>query len=506
LKFPDRYILKNCRAVDFKNKRVRPVQIQVDREIIERILPINAAQIPGIITIDIKNRFVMPGFTDSHTHLMARGIELQRVDLGGCRSTDECLEKLRRHRERPEIFGSNWDESDWVKGRKEDLDRLTLDKISAKKPIIMRRVCGHFAICNTAALKRIGPKWKIVDRKRGYLYEDAALFLNLIFSPSDNMLEKGLELASEEALSMGVTSVHEITNIRNFKMFQKLRPRLRIRVALYTYWKVLDQVIEAGFQSGLGDNYLKFQGIKIFMDGSIGARTAAMNNPYPGTKNYGKLLVNEEQLKNMIKKAEDNSLQLIIHSLGDRATETVIQAFEKCRIKENRLRHRIEHLEVVSDRQIKRIARLGLIASMQPNFVRRWQQPGGLYEKYLGQAYRVMNPFRKVTDAGITLVFGSDSMPMGPLYGLTGATEHPFPANRLTPAEAFDGYTERPAYAVFEEGRKGRIEPGMFADLVVINKDPLTAATPALLKIEYVLVAGKSGSKHDRIPARPRQA
>jgi predicted amidohydrolase YtcJ len=104
-----------------------------------------------------------------------------------------------------------------------------------------------------------------------------------------------------------------------------------------------------------------------------------------------------------------------------------------------------------------------------------------------------MNPFRKVTDAGITLVFGSDSMPMGPLYGLTGATEHPFPANRLTPAEAFEGYTERPAYAVFEEGRKGRIESGMFADLVVINKDPLTAETPTLLKIEYVLVAGKSG-------------
>jgi hypothetical protein len=491
--FPEKYLLKNCQAVDFKNKRIRPVQILVDRGIIAKVLPANAAP-PGIRIIDLKNRFIIPGFTDSHTHLMARGVELQRVDLGGCRSADECLEKLRRHRDRPEIFGSNWDESVWSKGRKDDIDRLALDRISAAKPIIMRRVCGHFAICNTAALKRIGPMWKIVDRKRGYLYEDAALFLNLIFSPSDEMLEIGLDLATDEALSLGVTSVHEITNIRNFKMFQKLKSRLRIRVALYTYWEVLDQVIEAGFLSGLGDNYLKFQGIKIFMDGSIGARTAAMNQPYTGTKNYGKLLVSEERLENMIKKAEDNSLQLIIHSLGDRATETVIRAFENCRIKGNRLRHRIEHLEIVSDPQIKRIAKLELIASMQPNFVRRWQQPGGLYEKSLGRAYPAMNPFRKVIDAGIPLVFGSDSMPMGPLYGLTGATEHPFFANRLAPAEAFGCYTERPPYAVFDEGRKGRIETGMLADLVVLNENPLAGTVPTLLKIENVLVGGKPRS------------
>lgn len=493
MKFPERYILENCQVVDFKNNRVRSLKILVDREMIEKVLPAKAALPAGIKIVDLKGRFLIPGFTDSHTHLMARGIELQRIDLEGCRSADDCLEKLRSHRDRPEIFGSNWDESVWVKGRKDDIDRHALDKISAVKPIIMRRVCGHFAICNTAALKRIGPKWHIVDRKRGYLFEDAALFLNQIFSPSDEMLEKGLELATEEALSMGVTSVHEITNIRNFRMFQKLRSRLRLRISLYTYWEVLEQVIEAGFLSGLGDNYLKFQGIKIFMDGSIGAQTAAMIKPYPGTKNYGKLLVSEKQLANMTEKAEKNSLQLIIHSLGDRATETVIRAFENRRLRENRLRHRIEHLEVVNDRQIKRIARLGLIASMQPNFVRRWQQPGGLYEKCLGRSYPAMNPFRKVADAGIKLVFGSDSMPMGPLYGLAGAIGHPLPANRLSPAEAFRDYTERPAYAAFQEDRMGRIEPGMLADLVVLNKNPLAGSNLSLLKIENVLVAGKSG-------------
>jgi predicted amidohydrolase YtcJ len=274
-------------------------------------------------------------------------------------------------------------------------------------------------------------------------------------------------------------------------MFQTLRSRIRIRTALYAYWHVLDAVIEAGFHSGLGDNYLKFQGIKIFMDGSIGARTAAMIKPYPGTNNFGRLLVDKERLKKMIRKAEENSLQLIIHSLGDRATETVIRAFEDLKIKGGRLRHRIEHLEVVSDRQLERIARLGLVVSMQPNFTKRWQRPQGLYERYLGPGYRHMNPYRKVFAAGIPLVFGSDSMPMGPLYGIPGAIRHPDPLCRLDTAQAFRGYTERPAYAIFEEDRIGRIEPGMLCDLTVLDRDPLGASDPSLIKIENVIVDGK---------------
>jgi predicted amidohydrolase YtcJ len=487
----ERLILANCQAVDFAKGETRRVHINVDRDKIAKVIPGSTRLVRGIRALDLKGRYVIPGFTDSHAHLMAHGIELQRIDLGKCRSADDCLEKLRNHRDRPEIFGVNWDESGWVRGKKEDIDRSALDRINPAKPVIMRRVCGHFAIVNTPALKRIGPKWKIVDRKKGYLYEDAALFLNLIFSPSDEMLEKGLDMAMEEALSLGVTSLHEITNIRNFKMFQSLRSRLRVRVALYTYWEVLDAVIEAGFQSGIGDNYLKFQGIKIFMDGSIGARTAAMTKPYPGTNNSGKLLVDKERLKKMICKAEKNSLQLIIHSLGDRATETVIRAFEELRVKGDRLRHRIEHLEVVSDRQIERIARLGLYASMQPNFTRRWQQPEGLYEQYLGSGYRKMNPFRKVVAAGIPLVFGSDSMPMGPLFGLTGAIQHPNPSCRLDPARAFGAYTERPAYAVFEEGRIGRIETGMLCDLAVLDRNPLAVSDSSLIKVENVILGGQ---------------
>lgn len=485
--------LKNCAIVDFQKNTRRCAHILINREIIEKIVPVRTSIPAGIKTIDLKGKYVIPGFIDSHTHLMARGVEMQRVDLGECRSPEECLAKLRLGRDQPEIFGCNWDDSVWKKGKKEDLDRFSLDKLSRHKPVIMRRVCGHFAIVNTAALGKIGSNWSIVDRKRGYLYEDAALYLNQIFAPSDEMLEKGLDMAMAEALSRGVTSIHEITNIRNFMMFQKLQSRLRIRVALYVYSKTLEPVINAGFISGLGDNYLKFQGIKAFMDGSIGARTAALSKPYPGTKNRGRLLLTTYQLKKIIQKAEASSLQLIIHSLGDRATEIAVRAFEESGNKANKLRHRLEHIEIVDDPLMKRIARLGLIASMQPNFVQRWQQPGGLYERYLGRRYKTMNPFRKVIEHGIPLVFGSDSMPLDPRLGLSGAIDHPFSAGRLDPAEAFASYTNRPAYATFDEGRKGKIEAGMLADLVVLNNDPLAWVSPSLINIEKVLVGGRPG-------------
>ncbi len=201
-------------------------------------------------------------------------------------------------------------------------------------------------------------------------------------------------------------------------------------------------------------------------------------------------MISKPVLKRIIRKAESHGLQLIIHSLGDRATETVVQAFEETGLKNNLLRHRIEHLEVVDDRLLDRIRRLDLIASVQPNFTRRWQMPGGFYQQRLGRSYETMNPFRKIGQAGIKMVFGSDSMPIGPLIGLEGAINHPFPSGRLGPGEAFYRYTTAPAYATFEEGRKGTIAAGQLADLVVLDRDPLKATSPSLVKIKLVLVGG----------------
>lgn len=484
-------VLKNGHLIDLKTGFNQRAQLVVRNGLIMDILPPNQRLAQSLKTWDLRGGYVLPGFNDSHTHLVSRGIELQRIDLGSCRSPRECLDALAHQRRTEIIFGFNWDESCWRYGRVEDLNRESLDRIARDRPVIMRRVCGHRAVVNTAALKKIKPGWTKIDRKTGHLYENAALFLNEIFPPTEEMIENGLKLAMAEALAEGVTSVQEITIPRNFRILQQLRNHLSLRFAVYLYADSLEDITRTGFISGLGDNMLKFQGIKVFMDGSIGARTAALRQSYPNTRQRGKLLVSRRKLIKIIQQAQKYGLQLIIHSLGDRATETVIQAFEEIGFKNNILRHRIEHVELIDQNQIERIHQLGLMVSVQPNFVRRWQKPAGLYENRLGNRYQTMNPFRQFIRAGIRMIFGSDSMPLGPRYGMEGAVNHPMPLSRITAREALFSYTTAPAYATFEEKNKGAVKPGMLADLVVLEQDPIQTRPVTANKIKLVMVGGR---------------
>ncbi len=492
-------LLKNCKSINLNKNCIQECSIlinnnRISKLILNQSIAENLARFlhnncANFKIFDIQHNYILPGFTDSHTHLLAQGIELQRVDLSKCCSLDECIERMKKEKEREVILGVNWDESLWNKGKKDDLNRRMLDEVSKNKPVIMRRICGHFAVCNTKALDYISRDWKIVDRKNGWLYEDAALYLNRIFKPTFEMYKTGLELATKKALSMGITSIHEITDTNGFKIYQSLRERLKLRVALYLT-DGYPSVIDAGIQLNLGDDFLKFIGLKVFMDGSIGARTAALRRPYKNTKNRGKILISEKKLLNLIKLAQNNSIQLMIHSIGDRSTDLILKIFKLAGIGKNPRRHRLEHLEILDARQIKEIARLNLIASMQPNFL-RWQIPGNMYEKNLGRKYKNMNCFKKIKEAGIKLIFGSDCMPLGPLYGINLAVNHPFNENRLEPAEAINLYTQTPPFATFDEDKKGVIEEGRLADIIVIDKNPLVKENLNNIKILKIFVGGE---------------
>ncbi|MGQ9816480.1 MAG: amidohydrolase family protein [bacterium] len=489
--------LHNLFLVDSRKDVIRPVSILIcDNKIfrvyhnvsVTKIIKNLRQNFSDIQIYNLNGYYVIPGFTDSHTHLLAHGIERQRIDLSKCLSLTECLEKLNSKKNDAIIFGVNWDESTWLKGRREQLNRRVLDRISRNKPVIMRRICGHFAVCNTKALEFFSSKWHIVDKKNGYLYEDAALYLNQIFRPSFDMYKKAIDIAMEEALSLGITSIHEITDLHGFDCYQQFKEKLRIRVAIYLQ-NGLKQVNICSLQSNFGNDFLKFAGVKIFMDGSIGARTAAINKCYKNSKNRGKLLISEKQLCTIIDFAENHSIQLMIHSIGDRSTDTVLKVFRKIGLKTNRLRHRIEHLEILNRRNIRKMANLGLIASMQPNFL-RWQSLGNMYEKNLGLGYQQMNCFKRIKAAGIKLIFGSDCMPLGPINGIDHAINSPFDDVRLTPAEAIYLYTDAPSYATFDDDKKGKIEEGKFADLVVLNKNPLLKESYYDLKVLMVMVNG----------------
>jgi len=445
--------------------------------------------------IDLNGNYVAPGFIDSHTHLIARGIELQRIDLEGCRSLDNCLERLRSglHKEDEVVFGSNWDESAWDTPQLDILNRYTLDKISKRRPVIMRRICGHFAVVNTKALQLIPKKWKIINRKNGHLYEDAALNLDRIFPIGNSGLERAIELGSAEATAKGITSIHEITNPQRFRLLHKVHRNrgLKIRCAAYIKSQYLEDILASGMSSGFGNEMLRFAGIKVYLDGSVGARTAAFKQFYEKMRTRGMILLSIQELGTIIKTANDNGIQLMIHAIGDRAVAHALKAFKKHISKSNPLRHRLEHVEKLDSSSIRHMAEMNMVASMQPNFVKRWQQPGGLYEQYLGKRYKEMNCFRRLLEAGIKVIFGSDCMPLGPLYGIQGALTHPFPCGRLDPIDAFRLYTQEPAFATFEEDKKGAIEAGRFADLVVLDKNPLTEKNLDTIKIVMVFVGGR---------------
>jgi len=441
--------------------------------------------------VDLEGQYVIPGFTDAHTHLISSGIEMQRLDLDSCRSLDDCLQKVRAQAKKsPLVFASNWDETTWRRDEREKLSGHTLDRISKKKPIIMRRVCGHYAVVNTPALRRIDRQWQIVDRRHGLLYEDVVLNLNDIFTPGDSMLEKALVLATNKALRLGITSVHEIANPKRFRLLQKHHKTLKVRFSIYLNEKYHSAVVASGLRTGYGDGWLRFCGTKVFIDGSIGARTAALNQTYANSRQRGKLLFSARRLENLVRDAEKNGIQLMIHSIGDRSTDLVLDVLARNMDRRNPLRHRLEHIELLRDRAIKDIGRLSVIASMQPNFVRRWQAHQGFYSRVIGPRYLKMNCFRELLKARARVVFGSDCMPLGPIYGIEGALSHPSACGKLDVAEAFRLYTESAAYATFEEKMKGKMEPGYYADLVVLNKNPLEDRNLKELRIRSVMVGG----------------
>jgi predicted amidohydrolase YtcJ len=217
--------------------------------------------------------------------------------------------------------------------------------------------------------------------------------------------------------------------------------------------------------------------VKLFSDGSLGARTAALNSPYADLPDAtGLLLIERATLEELIRTAEAHAVPLAIHAIGDRAVGTVIAAFDRALDgRAGALNHRIEHLEMVSDRELEAMCRLGLTASMQPNFVGRWGLPGGMYEARLGSGrVRAMNPMKQVLSSGVRLALGSDAMPAGVVEGIRAAVQAPYSGQRLEPMEALRAVT-REAAAAGGDADSGWIRPGNRADFAILDVDPEVA-------------------------------
>ncbi|MFC2083186.1 amidohydrolase, partial [Candidatus Bipolaricaulota bacterium] len=270
---------------------------------------------------------------------------------------------------------------------------------------------------------------------------------------------------------LGITTVHTMTRLDYFEAFMERREQRRLRVTICPDVLSFDKLLAVGLKTGYGDAWLRFGGIKMFADGSIGAGNAAVSEPYING-GLGELNHKDAVLRDWVQTADRAGWQTAIHAIGDRAIEQVLQTHEELQTNPS-LRHRIEHFELPQESQLERVKKADLYLSMQPNFTANWSGPNSMYVDRLGaDRDRMSNPLRLVHDAGIPLAFGSDGMPPSPLFGLHGAANGAYSQQRLSIEEAVSCYTAGGARFAFEEDEKGNLRPGNVADLIVLDQDP----------------------------------
>jgi predicted amidohydrolase YtcJ len=454
----------------------------------------NQVEIPeDAEVIDVSGMTVIPGLIDAHHHFFMMGKEMMRkIDLSQTKSIEEAqkkiMEKLTVTKKGDWILAKGWDDSKWEDRRY--INKWDLDPFSPDHPVVLTRVCGHLITLNSKAMEIAGitkdtsdPQGGQIDRSQDGeptgVIRDAEQLINPFIPPEtqEQRLE-GLKFANDLALSLGCTGVHDAKLGRvGISAYQSALEEgiLKIRVNIMWRFDLAESIYSMGLQTSFGSHMLRLGPAKIFIDGSIGARTAALYEPYeddPSAK--GLTMISTEELNAMINKIHDQGSQVAVHAIGDYGIDLVINAIEAALKSSPRKdhRHRIEHCELLSSDQIERISRLGIVASMQPNFAGEWSGPDSLYEARLGKRrMRQNNPFRALLDEGVRIPFGSDGMPFNPMYGIHSAVNHPIKNSRITVEEAVKGFTLDAAFSSFEEGVKGSIEPGKLADITVLERD-----------------------------------
>jgi predicted amidohydrolase YtcJ len=468
---------------------------------------------PHTRVIDLHGRFAMPGFNDAHLHLASAGVAKLTVDFTGAKSLAEFQQRIRdalkNYKPGEWITGRGWDHTLWPEKRFPT--RWDLDGVSKDHPMIFWRLDGHVAVANSLALKIAGitketpdpPGSHIVHDEKtgepnGMLEEDAAMSLvsKHVPPPSHEFRKRAIQLALADAVAHGVTSIQDYSTWADFLVYRELKNegKLPLRITEWlTFMDPLPKLEEQRRDGGTTDPWLKTGTLKAFMDGSLGSRTAAMLAPYsddPSTS--GILRVDPAELNKMSIARDKAGFQLNFHAIGDRANRVALDAFAAVLAANGPRdrRDRVEHAQIVAPEDFARFAQLHVIASMQPVHLlddERWAGARIGPERSKG-AY-AWNTMRK---DGVRLAFGTDYpvAPIDPLRGLYACVTRELPdggpPGGWEPQEKLpmDGcvydYTTASAYAEFEEARKGRLKPGMFADIVVYPQD-ITHMPPAEL-------------------------
>ncbi|WP_130891291.1 amidohydrolase [Fusobacterium ulcerans] len=437
----------------------------------------------GVNIINLEGKTVLPGFYDCNVHAVQNGIGHYCIKIE-TKKREEFLKRLQKtvkEYKRNQLIwciGFNWEE-------KERLNRWDLDKISSLHPIVVSKDEIHSTIVNTYAynLLAIPSTLNGVEKDEkgmptGYLFGEASgfarkkiqkLFINY------KMKEQAMKMTVEEALRNGVTTMNAMEggaffDDEDIDIVQRYEKKNKIDLSIYAQNTDIEKAVEFGLEK-IGGNF--------YLDGTISSKTAALYEPYENELgNYGILYFTQEELNRFVLDAHKKNMQIALSCIGERAIDQALEAYEnaiKIYGRKNH-RHRLEHFVLPNDEQIKRAVQLGLIFSMQPGYDNKWGGKNGKYIKNIGERYKRANPIGKIIKFGGVVVGGSESniTPLSPIYGIYSAINHTEEENRINIDEAIKIYTVNAAYANFEEKRKGKIERGFDADLVVLDRDIFT--------------------------------
>ena len=455
----------------------------------------------SVKTLDLRQRVVIPGLSDSHVHLLGYGKFLRTLDLTRTRSVQQLhrvvAKAAKRLPKKAWVTGRGWDQENLKEHRflnRQDLATFT------SHPVFLRRICGHVAVANDLALSlaRISRETRdpeggeiardpLSGEPTGLLKESAVELVERSIPETDSNIKESLIYAAQRLLRLGLTSLHCIVeNSAELKILHSLKNEGKIKQSIYAILPLglLDQVSAMGLTGDRRAGEFRTGAFKVYLDGSLGARTAALSEPYSDDpSNVGMLRLDFDQIIDAIEKASSSGFQLCAHAIGDRAVEAAVSAFEKTLspAESRPLRHRIEHCSLTRLSLIRRMRRAGLVASVQPPFIYSdsWASER-LGSRRVGSLY----PFRSMLRAGLNVAFGSDCPAdnPNPFKGLWAAAARPgsTPSQRLSVSAGLACYTYGSAFASFSEGETGTLEPGKRADMVLLDRDPFTCGLNAL--------------------------
>ncbi|MEO0074674.1 MAG: amidohydrolase [candidate division WOR-3 bacterium] len=459
------------------------------------IKELSSTALPSLLDkISFSDNYIMPGFIDSHTHILGVGLQKIFPEVSDIQSLEELFDRVfaayNLAQELKYLIVYNFD-PDNIKEKRYPTKK-ELDKILKKYPILIYRIDGHSAVLNSSGLNEVLTNYGDSSQSgievdqykeptgvlRGEVFELASRIFIKKIDPALRIESffKASELAIQQGVTTMVTMVGSELDNLTCELLVANSSRLPIEVIPFYQTRDIQRVQRL--------NLPRIGGC-ILIDGSFGSHTAALNEPYADKPNhYGILYYSDQELEEFYLNADTNNLQTAVHAIGDRAIKQVIKVVKHC-LKDNHNRHRIEHCELLTDALIDEISKLNLIICVQPAFEFYWGGPNKMYAERLGQRWQNTNPYRKLIEKGIIIAGGSDApiTPINPLLGISTAANMPNPEHSITLQEALKMFTCNGAYAIQAENRIGSLSIGADADFIVLEKDPLATTDNKIIAV-----------------------